>query len=475
MTPIIQALANYSASDLARWHTPGHKGRASLPYLLPEFDVTEVRDLTPKSVGGDVIRQSEDLMAETFGASRSRYSVQGATLPVMAAILAATTPYSRVVVDRIAHQSVHSALVLGNLEPIWAYPSLGPGGYLLPVDDKERAQLIMRSQPEAVIVTSPTYEGLSSPLTETRKVCQEMNIALIVDEAHGTHFAEHQGFPQDALSQGADLVCHGAHKTEQSLTQTGLLHININVLPQLAKRVDELWDMLATSSPSYLLLASLDYLQYIRHQEQYHRQWVNFAVGMRKMWKTWEAQGLFILQSWWERHEGGQADPAKVTVVGDGHKLFEAIEPFGVEEKSDPAGISLIVTPQDDPAILNRALKQCAGTMPHRNPLTEFARFWPQSSQALLPYQAWKAKREWVPLSSAINRIAAKPVIPYPPGIPLVALGELINRDVILWLEENHEWYRRGTGDLKGLESAIEGSSPQRGEEGLWVVKEPAS
>ena len=471
MTPIIQALADYTKWGLARWHTPGHKGRISLPYLLPEFDVTEVRDLTPKSVGEDVIRQSEDLMAESFGALRTRYSVQGATLPIMAAILATASPKSRVVVDRIAHQSVHSALILGNLEPVWAYSLLGPGGYPLPVDDKDRARLIMTTHPEAVIVTNPTYEGLSYSLTETQKVCRELHIALIVDEAHGTHFAGHKGFPESALGQGADLVCHGAHKTEPSLTQSGLLHIHPKVMPQLVARVGEVWDMLATSSPSYLLLASLDYLQSIRHQDSYHQEWMSLAERMRAIWTTCENDGLFILQNWWERQEKGLADPAKLTVIGDGSRLFDAIKPFGVEEKSDPLGISLIVTPKDDLSILMQALKQCPRTVFK----PQSRRFWPRARQNLLPYRAWHAEREWVPVLSAVDRIAARPVIPYPPGIPIVVPGEVIDRDVILWLEENREWYRRGTGDLKGVERAFEGLFPGKGEEGLWVVKDRVS
>ena len=472
LTPIIQALDHYTAQGRARWHTPGHKGRFSLPYLVSEWDVTEVRELTPKSIGMDVIRQSEDLMAESFGVLKSRYSVQGATLPVMAAVMAASPPRSRVVVDRIAHQSVHSALVLGNLEPVWAYSSQGPGAYPLPVDDKERARLIMESRPQAVVVTNPTYEGLSAPLVETHRVCRELNIALIVDEAHGTHFFGHEGFPATALIQGADLVCHGAHKTEVSLTQTGILHINTSAgwIP----RVQEAWDMLATSSPSYLLLASLDYLQYLRHHDNYHQSWNSLAKNMRQMWHTWENEGLFILQSWWER-QGGQADPAKLTVVGDGQRLLDAMEPFGVEEKSDPLGVTLIVTPQDDTEVIARALEHCARTCSGGRLIGERRRLWPHARQVVSPYAAWHAEREWVPLSLASNRIAARSLIPYPPGIPIVVPGERIDSDVILWLEENRAWYPRRTGDLRGVEKAFDPLSPGRGEEGLWVVKEAVS
>lgn len=352
-TPIIEALKAYSAGGKARWHTPGHKGRVPLPYLLSEWDVTEVRELTPKSDGDDPIHDSERLMAQSFGVQKTWYSVQGATLPVMAAILAACPPESSVVVDRIAHRSVHAALILGHLRPIWAYSRVGPGGYPLPVNDEERVRLIEQFQPKAVIVTNPTYEGLAADLSATAAICRQHGIPLIVDEAHGTHFWGHEGFPRSALVEGADLVCHGVHKTERSLTQTGLLHLNSPIIS--VSQVQDAWDLLATSSPSYLLLASLDDFQFLRHQEEYHRGWHVLAEQLRALRARWRDQGLNVLQDWWEL-QSGQADAAKLTILGDGSHLLRKLEPFGVEEKSDPFGVTLIVTPYDDLNMVKAAL-----------------------------------------------------------------------------------------------------------------------
>lgn len=467
LTPIIDALQAYSRTERARWHTPGHKGRVPFPYLVPQWDVTEIRELTPQSDGDDVLHHSERLMAETFGALRTWYSVQGATLPVMAAILAACPSGARVVVDRIAHRSVHSALALANLDPIWAYSSVGPGGYPLPVCDTDRVGLIEEHSPVAVIVTNPTYEGLSASLDKTRTLCREKGIILIVDEAHGTHFWGHRGFPASALAVGADLVCHGVHKTDVSLTQTGLLHMTTHQIPP--SRVQEAWDLLATSSPSYLLLASLDYLQSLRHQVPYHRHWESFAQDMRESWEIWRNQGLFLLQEWWER-QGGQADPAKLTLIGDGMRFLRTLEAFGVEEKSDPSGLTLIVTPQDDRRLLHQALECCASgsaLVPGESKIDA----WPRTRQILSLHHALSAEREWVPWREAVHRIAARPIIPYPPGIPLVVPGEEINRDVVSWLEGYRQWSLQGSGNLQGIQREPGLSNAEGDDNGLWVIK----
>ncbi|WP_051350937.1 aminotransferase class I/II-fold pyridoxal phosphate-dependent enzyme [Sulfobacillus thermosulfidooxidans] len=467
-TPIIEALKAYSAGGKARWHTPGHKGRVPLPYLLSEWDVTEVRELTPKSDGDDPIHDSERLMAQSFGVQKTWYSVQGATLPVMAAILAACPPESSVVVDRIAHRSVHAALILGHLRPIWAYSRVGPGGYPLPVNDEERVRLIEQFQPKAVIVTNPTYEGLAADLSATAAICRQHGIPLIVDEAHGTHFWGHEGFPRSALVEGADLVCHGVHKTERSLTQTGLLHLNSPIIS--VSQVQDAWDLLATSSPSYLLLASLDDFQFLRHQEEYHRGWHVLAEQLRALRARWRDQGLNILQDWWEL-QGGQADAAKLTILGDGSHLLRKLEPFGVEEKSDPFGVTLIVTPYDDLNMVKAALDAILANQdsgPHG--ALHWGR-WPILQQIMPPYQAMTAETEWIPWSKALGRIAARPLIPYPPGIPLVVPGEGINQDVISWLTEYRDWYLRGSGDLKGLQPPPPTWDDEGTDEGLWVIK----
>ncbi len=467
--PLIDALNTYVSGARARWHTPGHKGMAFPQDMRWDWDVTEVGELTPKTHRQDPLHLSEALMAETYGALRTWYSVQGATLPVMAAILAVTARGDRVVVDRNAHRSVHGALQLGSLQPYWVYPENGVGGYSLPVGDNLRAQIIREQQPAAVIVTNPTYEGLSEPLRETAAACHAYNIPLIVDEAHGTHFYGKAEFPPSALLQGADLVAHGAHKTEATLTQTGLLHCAGLLVSE--QQVAEAWDLLATSSPSYLLMASLDELQAMRHTGEYRRQWELFARDMRSLWREMEARGLLTLQQWWES-AGGMADPAKLTIVGPGDLILSVLRDFGEPEKSDPFGVTLVLTPHDDLQTLRAAL----GDLPPALSLTG-ARWrqiaeWPRAQQVMSPEQARRAPREWVPWRLSVGRVAAAPVIPYPPGVPLVVPGEKIGPAMLSWLESYQLWYRQRTGDMQGFEQPPAGMARKEGEQGIWVLCE---
>ncbi len=463
--PLVTALEAYGRRGKARWHTPGHKGGRGMRALGWEWDLTEVADLTPKTSREDPVHRSEQLMAETFGAQRTWYSVQGATLPVMAAVLASCRPGSRVLVDRQAHRSVLSGIIIAGASPVWAYPRLGPGGYPLPVDDEDRAEMIRRQDPQAVIVTNPTYDGLSAPLAATSRLCQERGIPLIVDEAHGTHFYGNPGFPLSALDQGADLVCHGAHKTEAVLTQTGLLHQNSRLVS--AQQLQQAWEMLATSSPSYLLMASLDELQALRHTPDYRDQWVRFGRDMQEIWRDLETAGIFVLQGWWQR-SGGWADPAKLTLVGNGERILSELRPFGEPEKADPFGVTLVLTPADDLGVLRQALRTLGGAGGLAAPMA----MWPQAVPVWPPGEAVRRPREWVPWREAAGRVAAAPVTLYPPGVPVIVSGERIDAGMVSWLESTRDWCRQRTGELQGFEPAPEGTLWKEGEEGLWVTTE---
>ncbi|POB09925.1 arginine decarboxylase [Sulfobacillus sp. hq2] len=465
--PLIAALQRYKDERKARWHTPGHKGQAPMGLVDGASDVTEVGELTPKSHRRDPLHTSEDLMAKTFGTLRTWYSVQGATLPVMASILAACRPGDTVLVDRNAHRSVLSGLVLAGARPLWIYPALGPGAYVLPVPDKVRAQMIRRHKPKAVIVTNPTYDGLSASLKESVAACQALQIPLIVDEAHGTHFFGHRGFPLSALSQGADLVCHGTHKTEPVLTQTGLLHQNTSRVS--TEQIQQAWDLLATSSPSYLLMASLDTLQGLRQTPAYHARWEALADAAHKVWDDLEKKDVLVLQKWW-RDQGGMADPAKLTLIGTGDALLSHLRQYGEPEKADPFGVTLVLTPYDEWPVLEQAIRGIGGGMAG-NVWPDLAQ-WPQAEMLLSPAEAMRQPREWVPVREACGRIAAAPVTPYPPGVPVIMPGERIDSAMISWLQSASAWCGQKTGDVQGFAPPPEGTLAKEGEQGLWVTSE---
>ncbi|MDO4285922.1 MAG: aminotransferase class V-fold PLP-dependent enzyme [Eubacteriales bacterium] len=259
-------LQDYVNSGLYPFHMPGHKRRMSpAPGLPYAWDVTEVSGSDDLHHAEGILREAMERTAALFGAARTWYLVGGSTCGNLAAIRAAAPAGSEVIAARNCHKSVYHAIELGGLRVHWIEPPLDPvfGVYgSVPVREVER---LLREHPgvRAVILTSPTYEGVLSDIRSIAALChdREHPAALVVDEAHGAHLGlftqETDGFfPVGAVACGADLVIQSAHKTLPSLTQTALLHLQGKLLsPEEVERQLEVFE---TSSPSYPLLASLD-------------------------------------------------------------------------------------------------------------------------------------------------------------------------------------------------------------------------
>lgn len=458
--PIIDSLREWNQAMInrTRWHTPGHKGSMPLhgDFLQWEFDATEVGILTPAGERNP-IRQSEDLMAQTYGVLRTWYSVSGATLGVMTALLAAAPFGSEIVVERSSHRAVLAGIILGGLHPVWVFPRT-IAGLPVPGSDDDFLKAIT-SRTRALVMTSPTYDGLVADRSELFATIQERGIVVIVDEAHGSHFFNHEGFPPSAIQMGADVVIHGNHKMESTLTQTGLLHRNTPRIDET--QIEYWWQSLSTSSPSYLLLAALDRLQWERHQPFYHEQWESFADQVRRMlWPYLKQQGLDILQPLWEGTAGSFADPAKLTLLGNGQLWQDQLRASGSVEKYTAHSVTLILSPYQDlnelKQVLVAASHKMASISYNLAPIVPF--YWPHPQVAMAPHRALSAKRVKISIDDAVGEVAVMPITPYPPGIPLIMPGEIFEQDVIDWIRQ---------GDL----SLVEGLIEEKGDHFIWVIK----
>lgn len=448
-TPILDMLTEYAGQGGERWHMPGHKGGepARGDFLRWMYDVTEIgaMDRVPNPV-----EQSERLMAETYGADRTWYSVQGATLPVMAAILAANPPGSTLWVDRTMHRSVLGALMIGGYHVRWLYPTFLRAGVMLPLaafpDDFAGGT--------SLVLTRPTYDGLAGPLRSVIDRAHQQGLRVIVDEAHGSHWAG-PGYPESALALGADLVAHGVHKTETSLTQTGLLHLKG---PRVqAADVDRWWRLLGTSSPSYLLLASLDRLQWERHQPESRTTWQEFRARVELLWNTLEQRRVPLLQPW-AASQGIWVDPARLTVLAPGADIQERVLPWGELEKATPGSATFFLSPVQDLSVVQQAL---AGGIPvsAQDPF-ELDGF-PHLDAALTPRETWGRPARRVRLAEARGAVARDALTPYPPGIPVVVPGEVISGEMVDWLER---WQATVTGPIQGI-------SQEEGQQWVWIIE----
>lgn len=236
---------------------PGHK-RKSLAFPNPyEIDITEIDGFDNLHHATGMIKEAEVRGAELYHSKRCFFLVNGSTCGLLAAISAATRRGDKVLVARNCHKAVYHALYMNELQAEYLYPSITKNGIQGQIT-AEQVQESLYENPDAVavILTSPTYEGIVSDVAKIAEVCHEHGIPLIVDEAHGAHFGFGGGFPENAVKLGADAVIMSLHKTLPSFTQTALLHLTSDLIDE--KRVERYLSIYETSSPSYIFMAGMD-------------------------------------------------------------------------------------------------------------------------------------------------------------------------------------------------------------------------
>jgi arginine/lysine/ornithine decarboxylase len=438
--PLYQALLRAAARR--RLHMPGHFGRspAGGDFLTWAADLTETEGLDNLGQPEGVLRGLAERMARLYGAGQAWLSVQGATLAVMAGTLGWVGRQKRVAIDRGAHKSVLAAAVLGEWHVSWVDRPIDPA-WGLSVPPPPASWPVSEGLACGILV-SPTYEGIQGRLPP---------LPVFVDAAHGAHFGRHPTLPPHPLTLGAELVAHGLHKTEPVLTQTGIL---LARSPQPA--VDGWWRLLSTSSPSYLLLASIE--AYAAARERGDGGWGRFAEEMRQLWQWAAAEGYRIWQA--DREQAGDlVDVAKLTVWGDGPAMVSRLRSAGYEPEAWGLNyVTLVFGPAQGWSLTERQRAVAALGPPSAAP--GYAMVPPRpGAAAMTPAEAWRQSRRRVTFRESRGRIAAAALTPYPPGIPVVMPGEVLEPEMLAYLEE----LRRRGGIVEGWEG---GDEPAR----LWIV-----
>ena len=260
MSTIYDKLKDYSDSDYYGFHMPGHKRnldmlKSTVPYKI---DITEIEGFDDLHHAEGILKEAQIRAARIYHADETHFLINGSTVGILSAIAGVTKKGDTILVARNCHKSVYHAIYMNELNPVYLYPEFNHCAQLnteVSVDDVREA-LDKYPSIRAVVIVSPTYDGVVSDVEAIEEAVHEKGIPLIVDEAHGAHFGFHPYFPQNANTRGADIVIHSLHKTLPALTQTALLHINGSLASR--KGVREYLRMLQSSSPSYVLMSSID-------------------------------------------------------------------------------------------------------------------------------------------------------------------------------------------------------------------------
>lgn len=454
-TPILDTLESYLAKDIYPFHTPGHKGgrfappdltrlwgRDVLAFDLPAMTATD-NTLHPTGC----VLEAQQLAAELFGAAETFYLGSGSTTAVAAMLLAAVPPGETVLIPRNVHRSVASALVLSGARPRFLPHDVLPEcGALAVTADAVAKALREALRPAAVLLTRPSYYGLASDLTPIAELCHAAGVPLLVDEAHGAHLRFlPPGGPKPALDCGAALVAQSSHKTLGSLVGAAQLHVG-KASPVPPEQVRDALNLLQTTSPNYLQLASLDAARrYLwQHGTELFREAVDEAKKLED--RIDSMPGLSVLRPENDpRITGYLNDPLRVVVnvAGTGWTGYE-VETYlrtdhrVEDEMADWFNIVLILSPHDDPAARERliaGLKQVSEQpLPHR--VSAFAQATDLLQPAIpplamTPREAALGKKQIVARAEATDRVCAETITFYPPGIPLLMPGERITNEIL--------------------------------------------
>ena len=264
---LINRLAAYAGSEMYPFHMPGHK---RMPGPMDSFanpftvDITEIDGFDNLHHPEGILRDSMRWAADVYGADQTYYLINGSTSGILAAVCGTVPRGGRILVSRNCHKSVYHGIYLNQLKTSYVYPQeiagLGIQGGITAEDVDRMLKRYMDTQ--AVLIVCPTYDGIVSDIEAISQIVHRAGLPLIVDEAHGAHFRYDAMFPVSALDLGADVVIQSVHKTLPSLTQTALLHIKCN-RPDGGcyadrERIDRYIHMVQSSSPSYVLMASIE-------------------------------------------------------------------------------------------------------------------------------------------------------------------------------------------------------------------------
>ena len=483
---LLERLTEYAGSDAYPFHMPGHKRREipdGIPGGFPDpygIDITEIDGFDNLHHAEGILKDAMDEAAAIYGADRSWYLVNGSTCGILSAVFATTENGGKILTARNCHKAVYHAICLNRLEAEYLYPEeiteFGINGGIRAEDVRKALEKdAMRcagnsgdvrgkiTKIQAVLITSPTYEGVVSDIRAIADAAHEYGIPLIVDEAHGAHleYADQcHSFPKSALEYGADIVIQSLHKTLPCFTQTAILHVKGKLVDQ--DRVSRYLSMFQTSSPSYLFMAGME--RCIRYMDGDGRnEMVRYEERLEHFMKRME--GLQVLEIL-DREICGKYrtvvgwDPSKIVVSTmraedfHGEELAETLRrKYHLEmEMTAPEYVIAMTSLMDTEEGFERlgtALLEIDGALRRRmepeqqkekGELKEKERCeTPEGLESKLSHpirrmlicEAMDADTERTAFQDTVGKVSAEFVYLYPPGIPIIAPGEVFTDAIV--------------------------------------------
>lgn len=454
--PLRDALLAYQKKRIVPFDVPGHKQGKGSPELKEYFgercmgiDVNSSKHLDNLCHPVSVIKEAEDLAADAFCADCAFFMVGGTTSSVQAMLMGALHEGDEIIMPRNVHRSVINALILCGAVPVYINPgihetlgiSLG-----MTLDDVKNA-IEAHPKAKAVFVNNPTYYGVCSDLKGIIKVAHDKDMLVLADEAHGTQLYFHEELPCAAMHLGADMAAVSIHKTGGSLTQSSLLLVNERRIN--ADRIRTIINLTQTTSASYLLLSSLDIarrnlalngrytFEKVLELSEYARQEIN-AIG-----------GYYAFSTEITKHAAAfDFDRTKLSIHAlalglSGIEVYDILrDEYGIQiEFGDMANFLAIISVGDTRFAIERLVSSLAQIKRQKkgSTTTAFGQEYINPHVCMSPKQAFYGEQEKVPLCETAMRVSAEFVTCYPPGIPVLAPGEVITPKILSYINAAKE------------------------------------
>lgn len=484
---LIERLKAYGELDCYPFHMPGHK-RQYQDEMLSQFsspfaiDITEIDGFDNLHHPENVLKKSMDWAASVYGADRTYYLVNGSSCGILSAVSAAVCREGILLMGRNCHKSVYHGVILNQLKTEYLYPQIIPELGIQGSIKAEDVDKNLKEHPEiqAVLIVSPTYDGVVSDIQGIADVVHQYGVPLIVDEAHGAHFSfgemecGRRLFPESAIQCGADLVIQSLHKTLPSLTQTAVLHMRRGYVDE--KRLERFLQIYQSSSPSYVFMAGIENCIYQMDLDGKRRMKV-FSERLKKLRENLSGMKhlrLLTKEICTAHGYGWDLDLSKIVVSCrncrrrfsdgteswmDGEQLMDWLrKQYHLELEMCGADYVVAITTMMDSEEglrrLARAFLEIDGQLElvQRNTVS----IAPVDAAVVMPvWEAVDASCEKVLIAQAVGRISAEFVYVYPPGIPIVAPGERITGEIAALIQ-----------NYKNLNLAVQGMADPKAE---WI------
>ncbi len=467
MKQMFEKLNELNNSDMVPFHMPGHKRNPGAGNMGSYFgiDITETDDYDNLHDADGIILEAELRANKLYGAKETHFLVNGSTCGILAAISASVPKDGKIIAARNCHRSVYHAAYLRNLNIRFINPVKrnmdDEGNYIfgeIEPDDVEKS-CIDNPDAAAIIITSPTYEGVPSDILSISKIAHKHGKILIIDEAHGAHFGLSEVFPENSIKNGADIVIHSVHKTLPSLTQTALIHAQGDLAN--TKKLRRFLSIYQSSSPSYILMTSIDSCirEITEHGEGVFKR--VFDYKKRILEKTSDLKHLYV------PGEKLIPDPCKVLICCKdgsvtGQQIYDILRlryHIQLEMAGDFYGLA-IITGYDLKENIDRLIKAMEkmdsdiesgkdagengknlsgeksghkiGSAQKENiedKISEDDKLLPET---VIPFfKAWDADTKEIDISRASGKISGDFINLYPPGIPIILPGERFSKEII--------------------------------------------